>query len=313
MQRAESTTQGSVSLLARERRAHEAFARTRRRAYVEKRHALDAIDHHVMEAPPRPLLVSGPSGSGKSALLARWSARFGESTPEIPIISHFVGNGVIGVETSSMLRHLMLDMVDRFMIGEAITTANRLIPDQFLSWLPRLRGRPVVFLVDGVNHLEDDSLRNDPLCWIPEQLPSGVRVIISSPEGPILEEAERRSWEIVTMQPLETEEKWQVARSFLDADKNASPHRRALVDDLLEHKRSGNPLFLRTSLDELRFPEHDREERAPQHLEADDLETLFDNILQRVEDEFGLRLVSTALRLIDASRNGLSAEELAGL
>src|SRR5688572_29735537 len=84
--------------LERERRGHEAFARTRRRAYVENRGVLDRLDRYAAVTPgdatagrSLPLVVTGDSGAGKSALLAHWSERYRLDNPDRFIITHYVG------------------------------------------------------------------------------------------------------------------------------------------------------------------------------------------------------------------------------
>ena len=323
MQQSSTTQQPDNSprlRLERERRGHDAFARTRRRAYVENREILERIDRWAIGSDgrdrlDRPLVVTGEPGSGKSALLAHWAARFETDHPKTLLLSHFVGAGTFGSDLTGLLRHLMHDLKERLDIPEELAEDPERLPDQFLGWVPWLHGKRVVIVVDALNQLSGEDDPKKLLGWIPGELDNNLRILLSTLRGPLLDEIRSREWNELHVEPLSEAERREVARRFIGGESRFSNIRSGQIKQIANSRRSANPLFLRTSLEELRLRDRAKPKSGDtgEYLEADSLLTLFDRILERIESEFGLRLVSTAMRMIDASRNGLSREELADL
>ena len=54
-----------------------------------------------------PLVVLGESGSGKSALLANWAARYREKHTDAFMIQHYIGATPYSADWASMLRRIM--------------------------------------------------------------------------------------------------------------------------------------------------------------------------------------------------------------
>lgn len=303
--------------LVRERRGHAAFARTRRRAYVENRGTLDQLDRYLDDATQtKPLVVTGASGTGKSALLAHWAARVVLDRPDATVITHHVGAGTFGSELSALLRHLMLEITEHFDVGERITDDPTELADQFLSWTPYLRGRTTVVIIDGINQIVRHDSVTALLCWIPDPLTADLRIVLSTiHDAPVAEAAREHGCREIVVEPLDESARREVARRFIGGEGAIPRENRSVAVRIARDRRSANPLFLRTSLEELRYvePSVGRETSTSRFLEAEDLPTLFERVLERIEGEFGRRLVSTCFRMIDASRNGLSSEELADL
>lgn len=312
------------SRLHRERRGHEEFARTRRRAYVENPRVLARIDRYVIgeeegegpeDTPRHPLVITGDPGSGKSALLAHWSARFRVDHPGIPIISHFVGAGTFGSEMTALLHHLMHDLREQLDIQEAPTENAEELLDQFRSWLPWFRRGRFVIIVDALNQIRAGVTPEELLAWVPTDLPPTMRILLSTLEGPILQEIRSRDWNELRVEPLGEEERREVARRFIGGEERFSSIRSTQIRQIAGSSRSANPLFLRTSLEELRLLNHrsDPVEQTDDYLDADDLLALFDRILSRIEADFNPDRVSLALRMIEVSHTGMARDELADI
>ena len=56
-------------------------------------------------------------------------------------------------------------------------------------------------MIDGLDQLEDRDGALD-LTWLPEHIPPGVRMVLSTLPGRPLDEARRRDWATVTVEPL---------------------------------------------------------------------------------------------------------------
>jgi tetratricopeptide (TPR) repeat protein len=296
--------------LALEAQAHRAFAAARSEGYVARPEQLTALSHHV-ERDGLPLAVIGNPGVGKSALLSAWTAR----QPPGAVVAHFVGASPESTDWRVMVRRLVAELgqdtsgVDVLRGDDALRTA-------FWAALQHCAADgPISLVIDGLDHLEDRDGAPD-LTWLPDQIPAGVRLIVSAAGGRALAEVHRRSWPTLAVTPLEPEERSALVASRLQRHgKTLEP---ALTVQLVSAKQAGNPLFLQTILDELRvFGVHDRLfERAAYLLESNSLPDLFDRLLTRWEQDYERDrrgLVGDVMRMVAAARRGLEEAELLDL
>ncbi|CBJ30460.1 conserved unknown protein [Ectocarpus siliculosus] len=161
-------------------RDHDAFARLD-----------DYCNWNQMSEPAAPLVVSGPSGSGKSALLANWLLHYrrrlekrpkhGGASEKILIFCHAVGCTRHGVEVDQLLWRLLADVKQRFdLVRNVPNEAER------LSWeLPRFldlaaREGRVIIVVDGLHRLQDKNGGEIGLQWLPLRIPGNVRIIVTA-------------------------------------------------------------------------------------------------------------------------------------
>ncbi|CAM9111400.1 unnamed protein product, partial [Laminaria digitata] len=161
-------------------RDHDAFAKLD-----------DFCNWNQMSEPAAPLIVSGPSGSGKSALLANWLLHFRRRLEQRPklggpleepfIFSHAVGCTRHGVDVDQLLWRLLADVKQRFDLARNVPNeAER------LSWeLPRFldlaarKGR-LVIVIDGLHRLQDKNGAETGLQWLPLRVPGNVRLIVTA-------------------------------------------------------------------------------------------------------------------------------------
>ncbi|CAM9102993.1 unnamed protein product, partial [Hapterophycus canaliculatus] len=151
----------------------------------------DFCNWNQMSEPAAPLVVSGPPGSGKSALLANWLLHFQRRLEQRPkhggpleepfIFCHAVGCTRHGVDVNQLLWRLLADVKQRFDLA-------RNVPDEAerLSWeLPRFldlaarKGR-VIIVIDGLHRLQDKNGGETGLQWLPFQVPGNVRIIVTA-------------------------------------------------------------------------------------------------------------------------------------
>lgn len=306
--------------LREEQEAHETFATSRRFAYVEQPEALRILEAYVTNTESsdpaatgpghQPLLITGTSGSGKSSLLAFWSKRYRTSNPASFIITHYVGASPGSTSIPTMLRRIIGEIKLRYDLREEIPETPERILQTFPHWLGRTRNEKLIIVIDGLNHLQESNGQPEGLDWIPDFLPQSLRFIVSSTSA---EPPSRKDWQTYTLPALSTGSRREIIRQLLNSFDQES--RREPIYRIAEDTRTANPLFLRTSLEELRHTEGGKssDEVIRSLMQADDLTILYEQILQRTEQRHGLRLTRTVLSLIWASRNGLQQEELLAL
>jgi len=297
---------GVAAMLAAERRAQEAFARTRRQIYVEMPGYLNDLDYHVRGEGP-PLVVIGESGVGKSALLAFWTERYLRAHPGAFAIVHHVGVTASGRDHRALLQRLLHEIRERYHIDEPVPLAADGLDATLPFWLGRVQHEKLLLVIDGLDQLEE---RSRSLEWLPEYLPPNVKLIVSSVPGDIPNMLSDRNWTMLSLHPLSHHERREVIRRHLDIFRHRIDP--GQIDRVSEDATSGNPLVLRTRLEELRTTtDEELNERIDYFLDATGLDDLFERVLRNLEREHGEELVRETMSLIWASRQGLAASELA--
>ena len=113
----------------------------------------------------------------------------------------------------------------------------------------------VILVLDGLDHL-DRRGQGLGLAWLPEPLPPGVRLVVSTAEGPVLEELSGRGWPVLRLTSLDRAARREFAIAFLWHN-----HRKKLdaadLDVIASADRGRNALFLRTLLEEVRATARD--------------------------------------------------------
>jgi hypothetical protein len=222
------------------------------------------------------------------------------------------------MDASSMLRRLIEALRARFGFLVQVPDDPIGLASAFGSALHRAAAAaPVVLVLDGLDHL-DRRGQELGLAWLPEQLPRGVRLVVSTAEGPVLDELSGRGWPVLSLTPLARAERrefavaylWQNHRKKLDA---------AELDVIASTERGTNAQFLQTLLEEVRAAARGIEDLSAlvEDLTASDsLTALFVKVLDRLEREYNTGrpdLVKSVMTLLAMAHHGLSDSELLDL
>ena len=295
-----------------ERSRHSAFSLSRRRAYIANPVYLKTLNDHAKGDGP-PLVLYAESGSGKSSLFAFWAEQFRRKNPDAHVIEHYVGIGATSTDHYAVIRHLCMEVKERFGREEEIPSDPKDLERAFGAWLGYAEhelaksGANMVLILDGLNQLQGQALE---LHWIPEVIAPSIRLIISSTvEGTLLKLRER-SWNELGMQPLSEAEREAIVVRYL-AEFRKSLNAEQITKIASDHK-SGHPLFLKTLLEEIRMigRHEDLDQQIDHYLETTGTEDLFQRVIGRMEEDHGTETVRTILSLIELSESGLDEREI---
>jgi tetratricopeptide (TPR) repeat protein len=302
--------------LAEEQDYHERFMESRLRVYVGREQINDTLIAFGNGDDQVPCLVTGPSGSGKSAALARFVRDYRLKQPQSLVISHFIGAGPRSTNLRDMLRRFCQVLKARFGFAEEVPEEVAKLSVTYRELVGKVpTGTRVLLVIDALNQL-DEADRAQELYWLPVEFPPHVKVIISSitdsgKTEPVLEAFCGRKYCPVELEGLSDAEQREIIRQV------PSLSAKTLDDDqvrlLLSNPAAANPLFLLVALEELRgFAPYERlnERIAFFPCEGDTVTAIFTQVIQRLAEEFNPKLVETVLTLLASARRGLSEREL---
>ena len=185
-----------------EEQAHQDFGKERCRYFVGRAEPLERIANYLPEGSGKPLAVIGPSGSGKSAVMAKavekvtsgwW--RVASDTPGL--ICRFIGATPASSDLVQLLRNLVAEIRRRYPAPMATEPASREgekakpndseIPFEYSPLINAFHEvlkrptaeRPLFLFIDALDQLTT-SHNAHSLTWLPGSLTSHVRLIVSA-------------------------------------------------------------------------------------------------------------------------------------
>ena len=301
------------SALELERRAHQAFAFSRTRAYIPDPRYLKEFTLWMKEG-NSPLVIQGDSGLGKSSLVAYLANYYRTKHPGAVVIQYHIGALDSSGSASSVMSHIIEELRERFSIDEELPASQSALEKGFSNWLYRAEHLareeelPVLIVIDALNQLSEQEQH---LSWLPERWPSGISLMLSTtPEGAgtVLGE---RGWQSCLVTPLEDQRIRQsiVVRYVREFRKGIAPEQ---LERITSDPQGSSPLYLRVVAEELRLHgEHETiGDVIDRYTGLKDLTAVFQEMLKRIEQDHGEQVVKPVLESLFVSRSGLSETEL---
>ena len=307
--------------LERERRSHEAYAAERQRFYVGQDDTVAQLLARLNNASDEPgkdgsrtriTLVTGESGTGKSALLANTMIAYRAEHPNDVVLEHYIGSTSDASDPLKLMRRVAEEIKRLTGSTTDIEKDEEKLVEQFATWIAdasywaKRQGVRFVLVLDALDKFES---RTD-LRWLPHEVLPHVRIVASSLPGESRDALAKRG--VVELEAARFSA--DIARRYVT---ETLAHRgRKLpaheVDRLIAHPKSTLPLFLKTLVEELSvFGSYEGlPARISECLAAQEPDDLFEIIFARLEEDFGRDAVQKPLQAIWASSDGMSDDEL---
>lgn len=309
--------QDSPDTFERTRRLHGAYAKERSHVCIGFDPYLQLLNRHTAADDPKPILITGAAGGGKSTLLANWAQSWRKAHPADQVFEHYLAASPDSVDPTAIVGRLW-EALNRA-TGENITQpAGPLEPNERASALDeRLQrarahstfkdGSRIVVVLDGLDRLTSGR----DLVWLPDT--PGVVWIASALPSDVRDNVLSRGWGEMKLEPLSAADAQRVIEYTLQAGGRKLSAQR--IARILGHKEAGLPLFLKTVIEELSYSATNDilDAMLGDYLSAGDISDLFDRVLLRLERVAGQTVTKNALSLIYASRTGLEEAAILAL
>jgi len=289
---------------------------SRLQVYVGRSNLQRELRDFAMGSSTQPLAVVGPPGSGKSAVLAKFVQEWRDQGRTV--LPHFVGASARSTSLRSMLRRICSYLAAIVGSTDRVPDATRDLIDLLRALLARVpEDAGTVVVIDAIDQFEPID-RPFELAWLPGELPVSVKFVISCADGTergraTLERIRARALPILEVPRLTTRERLGIIQrapavwaKTLDRDQRKA---------LLRNPATDNPLFLLVAIEELRgFGSYERLKARIEALPSGNnaIPDLFEQVLERLEQESGRALAESILRAIAVARRGVSEQELCG-
>jgi len=291
-----------------ERQMHEAFAEEQSHLYIGRVEETKLLTEHVNSTDKQPVVITGESGSGKSAFLATWYKQYVEKHPDDYVLAYFIGASPDSTNHMRLLRIMCQELASHFNLEDKLSKDDTKLSETFMSLLLVVsKDRRIVILLDAFDQLSNKE-GSHGLGWLLNYLPTSVSLVVSNLEGNSLDVLRRHNAKEIPLQQLTIDEQRQIVHAQLNEWGRKLNEQQ--ISTLLAHPGVKNPLYLRVALEELR--QFGSYEQLTERIEilAPDVSSLFNQILERLEDDHGREFVKEAFSLLGCSRYGLSENEL---
>jgi hypothetical protein len=312
--------------LEQENRKHASYrhSRTSEGQYIGGESYIQQLEHWLEESPQQ-ILITGESGSGKSALIANWMQHHRQEHPSDVVYAHHLGCSNDSNAIQPLLGR-MLDTASKLLKDAELITEPIQVPEDWwqltakvtetllnLGRWCRNTGHRWIWVLDGLDRLTIEDQQALP--WLPLFIPEGVSVMISALECPARAIVQERQFEQMEIGPLQRKEQEQLIETYLERYTKKLDLNR--LEQILACDLASSPLFLRVLLEELRqcgrFETLEAQIAAYIGPKADGslaVNDLYARVLARLEGDCGTEPVRKALTALWASRAGLSETEL---
>jgi WD40 repeat protein len=303
--------------LDREIQEHDRFGEARTRHFRGRSAIRRRVHAYLAGEAPHPLVVHGPGGSGKSALMAKLAAEARERLGTAVVIWRAVGATPASSHPRSLLEGICRE-IER-VCGQPEGAIPRDYGELVRAFHQRLAlacpERRLVLFIDALDQLVA-SEGPDPLRWLRSELPPQVRLVVSvldqpGPAGACIESVRRRlaAHCLVALGALPQRDGERLLGDWLrEAGRTLQDPQRAEVRRRIHG--CSLPLYLKLIFEECRrWKSYD----GVPALGADVRGVLTD-FFSRLEagSQHGRPLVRQSLRYLAAARYGLSEAEMVG-
>ncbi|GFU21337.1 NACHT and WD repeat domain-containing protein 2 [Nephila pilipes] len=284
------------------------------KSFIDRENSLDSVKSYLSGNANHPLIIKGPTGCGKTCLIAKLTEMASVWFPTSCVVSRLVS-----LTAESATQHQLLRSISEqccALYGEHPAVASTSIH----TWdygLGKLLGkvselRPLIILIDGIDQLAEYS--NKDLQWLPHELPAHVRLILTvrddSEELAKIKDIIEDSDCFFSLANPTTEEAKTTINQVLETNKKRlTVSEQTMIDEYLKDDTSARYSQL-LGLMSSKWAEMllEKKDEVQKNTEGLVFQYLF-----HVESHLGVTLITFVLGLLIAAKHGISESEMLDL
>lgn len=292
-----------VNLVTREAQQHTRFGQERSREFVGRAHEHSVVNGYLSQAhTDKPLIITGASGSGKSAFLASVVHRLQHNQQAYRVVALYIGITSRVSSARTLVAHLWDSIGCHGSMPEQASSVRA-------AYTRALSEESILLVLDAIDQLPVQDARFLLDC-LPEQVPAPSRILLSCIDDKIVAYGlTGTSPDILALTPLPVEDGEQLITAWL----REAPSR-ALTQEQRNHLLSAwqaaqsCPLYLRIAVTLARR----WTSATPLPILPTSTQGLISAYYEHLTTQWGhgSLLVQQTLSLLAASRSGLTEEEL---
>ncbi|XP_022252283.1 NACHT and WD repeat domain-containing protein 2-like [Limulus polyphemus] len=148
-------------------------------SFIGRQEFLSELQKYVTSDSSHPIVIHGPPGCGKTALMAQASQQCSEWLPVSPVIVRFMGTTSESKTLDQALRSICEQGCALFCEHPSLASKSGWEPQEVLEVIMDkvTSHHPLIIFIDGLDQVASFSSRD--LRWLPAELPKHVKLIIS--------------------------------------------------------------------------------------------------------------------------------------
>ncbi|RUS83651.1 hypothetical protein EGW08_008619 [Elysia chlorotica] len=320
-----------LSPLQQSRLCHDAYISSLTTLYIGGQEYLSQLRSKVFEDGAN-VLITGKSGSGKSALLANFITSVNAEQTELCIIYHFIGSAKGTTDPQSIMQHILDELRD--ICGQEPSKESKQqsmeeegegkeFHDLYLAVenamaMATKSGKRIGIIIDGLDKVTASTKTAKHLFWLPKDLPTGISLIVStcSSDSQSLDLlVTDLGFKNIEIQDLPKETQKEICqKSLMINGKELSPEQ---LERIVEVDQTSSPLFLKIVLFEISIYGYFRllDKKIDSLIYCDGVQDLLSKVLQRLEEDYNsegkdCQLVQQVLGALAVSYQGLTETDI---
>ncbi|KAK3103292.1 hypothetical protein FSP39_018264 [Pinctada imbricata] len=291
---------------------HMKFCREKANA-VSRDDILEKIKAYILGESTQPLVLHGPSGIGKTSIMAMAASKVKEWTDgKAALIMRFIGTTLDSSHIFPFLKSILVQLKHaQGTYAFAPEDMKGLLWELNQSLNPIQKSCPVVFMFDSLDQFDtaDDARQ---LFWLPQKCPPNIKIIVSTIGDPIYECLPKLKGKFpeenyIEIPPLNISEADNILRTwFMNRNRTVTDEQFAYL--VQSFRKQPLALYLKLAFDEAR--------RWTSYSPVDSVKlekTVRESILKLfdyLEQSHGKIFIAHALGYLTLAQNGLSEAEL---
>ncbi|WP_372370825.1 DUF4062 domain-containing protein [Candidatus Uabimicrobium sp. HlEnr_7] len=241
------------------------------------------------------LVIHALAGTGKSAIIAQFYKHWKQQNPQITILRYFFS-------VNSSAREFIASIVEQMYFYGLLEEVPKKDPlelrFQMRSALENT-SQKLIIVIDAIDEVDE---ANKDLSWLPSNLPDNINIILSTRPVSTFDIAKDYiNVQTQELPPLTTHEITTIIETYVEKHKvKISPE----DIQLLQKRADGNPLYLKVALEEIASSGSGVGQLATS------IDSLFEQIVQRLSDKYNTSVIFDYLGFIAASEAGLMEIEI---